>query len=114
MPPVMKPSKALSKAQINVESNKRFIVMKLTSSLISIAPLLVGLPTAYALVGSSWSVTNVPAAGLTDITFPITIVEAGHISGYYFAQQFDFVNLSDVGYTGVQPRPDNAKGSVHQ
>ncbi|KAF7378416.1 Beta-glucan synthesis-associated [Mycena sanguinolenta] len=61
--------------------------------------------SANALVGSSWSVTNVPSTGLTDITFPLTIVEADHISGYYFAQQFGFVN-SSIGYTGLQPRPD--------
>ena len=71
------------------------------------APLLLSiLPTAQALVGSSWSISNVPSTGLTDITFPITIVEADHISGYYFAQQFNFVGLSDVGYTGIQPRPN--------
>ncbi|PPQ73440.1 hypothetical protein CVT26_015828 [Gymnopilus dilepis] len=77
------------------------------------APLLLSiLPTANALVGSSWSVTNVPTAGLTDITFPITIVEADHISGYYFAQQFNFVGLSEVGYTGIQPRPDSSGKAI--
>ncbi|PPR01869.1 hypothetical protein CVT26_008420 [Gymnopilus dilepis] len=77
------------------------------------APLLFGiLPTAHALVGSSWTVTNVPSTGLTDITFPITIVEADHIAGYYFAQQFNFVGLADVGYTGIQPRPDDSDGSA--
>lgn len=74
-----------------------------------IVSLLGVLPAATALVGSSWSMTNVPSAGLRDITFPITIVEADHISGYYFAQQFAFVN-SDIGYTGLQPRPDDASG----
>ncbi|KAJ7451329.1 hypothetical protein FB451DRAFT_1566226 [Mycena latifolia] len=70
------------------------------------------LPAARALVGSSWSVTNVPTTGLTDITFPITVVEADHISGYYFAQQFGFVGLADVGYTGIQPRPDSGGKAV--
>ncbi|PPQ98257.1 hypothetical protein CVT26_003450 [Gymnopilus dilepis] len=77
------------------------------------APLLLSiLPTAQALVGSSWSISNVPSTGLTDITFPITIVEADHISGYYFAQQFNFVGLSDVGYTGIQPRPNKGGKAV--
>ncbi len=67
---------------------------------------------AHALVGSSWSVTNVPSTGLTDITFPLTVVEADHISGYYFAQQFNFVGLADVGYTGIQPRPDSGGNAV--
>jgi hypothetical protein len=71
-----------------------------------IASLIAVLPMAKALVGSSWSISNVPATGLTDVTFPLTIVQADHISGYYFAQQFAFVGASDVAYTGLQPRPD--------
>jgi hypothetical protein len=50
--------------------------------------------------------TNVPATGFEHITFPMTIVDADHFSGYYFAQQFTFGN-SSVGYTGLQPRPDS-------
>ncbi|KAJ7817761.1 hypothetical protein B0H14DRAFT_2841616 [Mycena olivaceomarginata] len=88
--------------------------MKITASFLSVASVISLLPTAKALVGSSWTVTNVPSTGLTDITFPLTIVEADHISGYYFAQQFGFVNLADVGYTGLQPRPDqNGKPVLH-
>jgi len=86
--------------------------MKLSSSLALVASLLSIIPTTCALVGSSWSVTNVPSSGLSDITFPITIVQADHISGYYFAQQFGFVGLNDVGYTGIQPRPDNNGAAV--
>ncbi|KAJ7720402.1 hypothetical protein B0H16DRAFT_1604594 [Mycena metata] len=75
-------------------------------SCVGLSALLISfLPAATALLGASWSVTNVPFAGLTDIRFPLTIVEADHISGYYFAQQFTFVN-SGLGYTGLQPRPD--------
>jgi hypothetical protein len=33
-----------------------------------------------------------------------------HVSGYYFAQQSAFQNLSDVGYTGLQPREDSSSG----
>jgi hypothetical protein len=80
--------------------------MKFCISLAFVASLI-SLPVAEALVGSSWSVTNVPSTGLTDITFPITIVEADHISGYYFAQQYGFVG-SSIGYTGIQPRPDQS------
>ncbi|KAJ7488302.1 hypothetical protein FB451DRAFT_1226964 [Mycena latifolia] len=86
--------------------------MQLSTRFAFVASLIGLLPTAHALVGSSWSVTNVPTTGLTDITFPITIVEADHISGYYFAQQFGFVGLSDVGYTGIQPRPNSGGKAV--
>ncbi|KAJ7921888.1 hypothetical protein B0H13DRAFT_2230537 [Mycena leptocephala] len=51
--------------------------------------------------GSSWSVTNVPATGLTDITFPLTIVEADHISGYYLPSN-----------TASWPRPDSGGKAV--
>ncbi|KAJ7470226.1 hypothetical protein B0H11DRAFT_1010212 [Mycena galericulata] len=87
--------------------------MKISSRIAILASLVHLVPTAEALVGASWSVTNVPSTGLTDITFPLTIVEADHISGYYFAQQYAFVN-SSIGYTGVQPRPDrNGKTVLH-
>ncbi|KAF9063261.1 hypothetical protein BDP27DRAFT_1232449 [Rhodocollybia butyracea] len=88
--------------------------MKLSSSLAVIASLIHLVPTTVALVGSTWSMTNVPLTGLLDITFPMTIVEADHISGYYFAQQFNFVGIADVGYTGLQPRPDsNGQAVLH-
>ncbi|KAJ7814499.1 hypothetical protein B0H14DRAFT_3878685 [Mycena olivaceomarginata] len=70
--------------------------MKVAISVGFVASIVNILPVAHALVGSSWSVTNVSATGLTDITFPLTIVEADHISGYYFAQQYGFVG-SDIG-----------------
>lgn len=63
-----------------------------------------------ALVGLSWSMANTPSTGLRDITFPINMAHATHTSGYYYAMQFNFVNVSDVGYTGIQPRPNNAAG----
>ncbi|KAF9018804.1 hypothetical protein BDZ89DRAFT_1094019 [Hymenopellis radicata] len=86
--------------------------MQLSTRFAFVASFIGLLPATRALVGSSWSVTNVPTSGLTDITFPITIVEADHISGYYFAQQFAFVGLSDVGYTGIQPRPNSGGKAV--
>ncbi|KAF7378423.1 Beta-glucan synthesis-associated [Mycena sanguinolenta] len=84
--------------------------MKTSSISISLASFIL---SANALVRSSWSVTNVPSTGLTDVTFPLTIVEADHFSGYFLAQQFSFVN-SGMGYTGLQPRPDaNGKTILH-
>ncbi|KAJ7660225.1 hypothetical protein DFH06DRAFT_1326356 [Mycena polygramma] len=74
------------------------------------ASLLAVLPLTDALIGTQWAVTNVPESGLTDITFPLTIYAADHMEGYYFAQQFAFVN-ADIGYTGLQPRPDAADGT---
>ncbi|KAJ7660187.1 hypothetical protein DFH06DRAFT_1089519 [Mycena polygramma] len=74
------------------------------------ASLLTLLPLTNALIGTMWEMSNVPESGLTDITFPITIIEADRMRGYYFAQQFSFVN-SDMGYTGLQPRPDAADGT---
>ncbi|KAJ7674285.1 hypothetical protein B0H17DRAFT_1161758 [Mycena rosella] len=66
--------------------------MKFSTPFALLASLITFLPSAHALVGSSWSVTNVPSGGLADITFSVTI-------------QFNFAGLSDVGYTGIQPRP---------
>ena len=65
-----------------------------------------------ALVGLSWSMANVPKTGLKDITFPISMPNAPHKSGYFFAQQFSFNGQSDVGYTGLQPRPDSGSQSI--
>ncbi|GIG61636.1 hypothetical protein Lfu02_60080 [Longispora fulva] len=56
-------------------------------------------------VSVSWSVSGVPSAGLTNITFPITVNPATvHAAGTYFAQQYNFRNNSTGGYTGLQPR----------
>ncbi|MFC7304731.1 hypothetical protein ACFQVC_10935 [Streptomyces monticola] len=62
-------------------------------------------------VSVGWQMSGTPSAGLTDITFPITVNPAtAHKSGIYFAQQFGFTNAPDVGYTGLQPR-ENSGGS---
>ncbi|MCF3122984.1 hypothetical protein IPZ68_25260 [Streptomyces arenae] len=69
--------------------------------------------SAHADVGGgnvsvSWQVSGAPAAGLSNLTFPITVNTAtAHKSGIYFAQQFGFTNAPDVGYTGLQPRPNS-------
>ncbi|PPR00962.1 hypothetical protein CVT26_015554 [Gymnopilus dilepis] len=45
-----------------------------------------------------------PARGLRTI--------AVHDSRYYFSQEFSFVGLSDLGYTGIQPRKDSSGKAV--
>ncbi|KAF5856082.1 hypothetical protein ETB97_007882 [Aspergillus alliaceus] len=85
--------------------------MKPISLLTAIIPLL---PFTEALVGLDWSVSNIPSTGLKDITFPISIANAPHKEGFYFAQQYAFNGVSDIGYTGLQPRPDaNGASIIH-
>ncbi|KAF9285699.1 hypothetical protein BGZ68_003619 [Mortierella alpina] len=67
---------------------------------------------AFALVGNGWKFDNAPADGLNDITFPFNMAKAPHKSGYYFAQQFNFHNVKDVGYTGLQPREDSSGNKI--
>ncbi|KAJ5717952.1 hypothetical protein N7488_003598 [Penicillium malachiteum] len=86
--------------------------MKPSSRFLQSAILASILQSSEALVGISWSISDPPATGLQDITFPISMSEAPHISGYYFAQQFNFKNQSDVGYTGLQPREDVESSSI--
>ncbi|CAI7613071.1 unnamed protein product [Penicillium bialowiezense] len=83
--------------------------MKISQSLLFALHLLQ--PTS-ALVGISWSVSNAPESGLKELTFPMNVGAAPHETGYYFAQQFNFVGQSDVGYTGLQPRKDSGSKSV--
>ncbi|KAG0223711.1 hypothetical protein BGW41_005422 [Actinomortierella wolfii] len=61
---------------------------------------------AFGLVGNDWKFQRAPADGLNDITFPFNLAKAPHTRGYYFAQQFNFHNTKEVGYTGLQPQPD--------
>ncbi|KAG0198441.1 hypothetical protein BGX28_008154 [Mortierella sp. GBA30] len=83
--------------------------MKLTAAavLVLCAPSL-----GFALVGNGWKFNNAPADGLNDVTFPFSIANAPHKSGFYFAQQFNFKNVKEVGYTGLQPRPDSRGNSI--
>ncbi|KAF9506081.1 hypothetical protein BS47DRAFT_1385701 [Hydnum rufescens UP504] len=70
------------------------------------------LPTlTTAVVDISWNVSNVPASGLTHIGFPFSIAKAPHEIGYFFLQQFTFVNDEPhiSGQIGLQPRPDSSK-----
>lgn len=88
--------------------------MKTPSSVFRAALLTSIFQASEALVGLSWSISDIPSTGLTDITFPVSMPNATHESGYYYAQQFAFKGQSDVGYTGLQPRPDfNSQPVVH-
>ncbi|KAI5460204.1 hypothetical protein BGZ63DRAFT_447222 [Mariannaea sp. PMI_226] len=73
----------------------------------SLAALFFFSPFCSALVGISWSIPIAPSSALRDVVFPINITGATHTAGYFFAQQ-------DVGYIGLQPRPDaGGKSMVH-
>lgn len=76
------------------------------TSLLTAAAVTSLWPTlTVGLAALDWSVADTPAEGLTEITFPITIVEADHEEGYYYAQQYSFEGTG-MGYTGIQPVPD--------
>ncbi|KAG0346001.1 hypothetical protein BG004_002652 [Podila humilis] len=79
---------------------------RIAAVLVSCVPTL-----SLALVGNSWKFGTYPATGLTDITFGFNMAKAEHKVGYYYAQQFKFVNVKSVGYTGIQPRPNRKDGS---
>ncbi|CAG8278115.1 unnamed protein product [Penicillium salamii] len=85
--------------------------MKLVQYVLLALPFL---RPATALVGISWSVSDAPSTGLTELSFPMNVNSAPHETGFYFAQQFNFINQKDVGYTGLQPREDsNSKPILH-
>ncbi|MFF1355165.1 hypothetical protein [Streptomyces sp. NPDC058297] len=55
----------------------------------------------------SWSISGAPSEGLTSLNFPITVnTGTAHVAGTYFAMQYGFTGQSDIGYAGLQPRPD--------
>ncbi|KAI1501793.1 hypothetical protein F5X99DRAFT_418368 [Biscogniauxia marginata] len=82
--------------------------MKFTAAVLaSCGPTL-----SFALVGLDWSFDTTPSGGLNDVTFPMNIAHAPHESGFYFAQQFNFENVENVGYTGLQPREDSSGNSI--
>ncbi|KAF9969148.1 hypothetical protein BGZ73_008635, partial [Actinomortierella ambigua] len=59
-----------------------------------------------ALIGNSWKFDKIPSGGLLDVTFPFNLANAPRQRGYYFAQQFNFFGIPEVGYTGLQPQSD--------
>ncbi|KAF4595162.1 DUF3472 domain protein [Ophiocordyceps camponoti-floridani] len=80
---------------------------KLSLLVTAFAPYLV-----HATVGFDWGFSQVPLYGLDHIVFPMQMTKVGHEAGYYFAQQFDFVNTEHGGYIGLQPRADRDGRSV--
>ncbi|KAF5613345.1 hypothetical protein F25303_14248 [Fusarium sp. NRRL 25303] len=84
--------------------------MKLTATTVALSLPSLGLASVY----NEWAFAKAPAAGLNDITFPMSMKGAPRTDGYYFAQQFGFNGVDDVGYTGLQPRANkNGKQIVH-
>ncbi|KAG0096952.1 hypothetical protein BGZ93_003716 [Podila epicladia] len=82
--------------------------MKLVATVLALcAPSL-----SFALIGNDWAFDSAPLDGLNDITFPFNMAKAPHKSGFYFAQQFNFKNVAEVGYTGLQPREDEDGNSI--
>lgn len=86
--------------------------MKAPSTILRAAVLTSIFQASEALVGLSWSVADVPSSGLKDITFPISMPASPHQSGYFYAQQFNFINQDNVGYAGLKPHSDSGSQSV--
>ncbi|KAJ2976504.1 hypothetical protein NQ176_g4918 [Zarea fungicola] len=71
-----------------------------------IAPTL-----AYATGGVSWQFPGAsPDTGLQDVSFGINMDGSPHDDGWYYAQQYGFLDNPNIGYTGLQPRKDNDEG----
>ncbi|KAI1045850.1 hypothetical protein LB505_010610 [Fusarium chuoi] len=84
--------------------------MKFAAALFALNLPSLGLAAVY----NAWEFAKAPSTGLNDITFPMSMKGAPRTYGYYFAHQFSFKGISDIGYTGLQPRPDiNGKQVVH-
>ena len=79
---------------------------------VAAAALTFAIPQQASAAGGNvaidWSIPGTPSSGLTNVAFPITVNPAtAHESGLYFAQEFGFKNSKEMGYTGLQPRPDS-------
>ncbi|KAG0268174.1 hypothetical protein DFQ27_007405 [Actinomortierella ambigua] len=59
-----------------------------------------------AVVSLSWDFLAIPTTGLLDITFPFNVANAPHQTGFYFAQQFKFIKVAEVGTIGLKPQED--------
>lgn len=82
------------------------VLAALTLSL-AVSPGTASAQTFGGNVGFSWQIPGAPAAGLTDISFSTKFnPETARVAGNYVADQFNFMNQKDVGYMGLQPRPD--------
>ncbi|KAF5688605.1 hypothetical protein FDENT_4825 [Fusarium denticulatum] len=54
---------------------------------------------------------HLPSLGLASV-YNDCMKGAPHKSGFYFAQQFGFNGIDDIGYTGLQPRPNYRRRQV--
>ncbi|MGW0736466.1 hypothetical protein [Streptomyces sp. NPDC002851] len=87
---------------------RRCVAVSAAAGLLMVAPEVASADVGGGNVSVSWEMSGTPSAGLSNITFPITVNPAtAHKSGIYFAQQFGFTNAEDVAYTGLQPRENN-------
>ena len=78
------------------------------SSPILVATIASLLPAStLAAIYLGWTIPNVPSAGFQNISFPFDLSQAPHKEGWYFAQQFRFIGQDYVGFTGLQPLPDD-------
>ena len=83
--------------------------MKFLATLLAWAP-----SAAWALVGNGWKFQAVPIDGLDHLSFPLNLGNCSQESGYYFAQQFRFVDMPNGSYIGIQPRkPKKGKSVIH-
>ncbi|MBK0331330.1 hypothetical protein I8D64_07935 [Brachybacterium sp. MASK1Z-5] len=61
----------------------------------------------------AWEIPDAPASGMTSLTMPMTIHEdSDYIDGSYVAVQYAFTGQDQVGYMGLQPRPDSTTGKT--
>ncbi|MET7364303.1 hypothetical protein ABZS61_00485 [Streptomyces sp. NPDC005566] len=90
---------------------KRALTRTVVAALATLVPFIAA-PAAQAQTfggneALSWSISGAPSGGLTSLNFPITVnTGTAHITGTYFAMQYGFTGQSELGYTGLQPRPD--------
>lgn len=72
-----------------------------------ILPIAIGvLPTLINAQASwTWSL-EAPEEGVKDLTIPMSVKGSAHKQHFYYAFQFPFKGVPDVGYTGLQPQAD--------
>ncbi|KLP21203.1 uncharacterized protein LW94_9390 [Fusarium fujikuroi] len=84
--------------------------MKFTAAVVALNLPSLGLASVY----NTWKFNKFSSAGIDDITFPMKMQGTPREEGLYFAQQFGWKGINDIGYIGLQPRPDkNGKQVIH-
>ncbi|KAJ7622022.1 hypothetical protein FB45DRAFT_1061671 [Roridomyces roridus] len=90
--------------------------MKLTSTLLPLAALVQFVPATLALIDATWSMTNAPPGGLSDITFPMRIDMHPYNDGYFMAQQVQFVKVptgsGGFAYIGLETHMNSTTGQI--